>query len=81
MEEFIQKSRKIVIILTEAFLQSDHCKNEYEIAYSRLSNNKENCIVTVFMSTCPVPEEIKFLSHLNFKQSRFMEYLIDNLGE
>ena len=81
MEEFIQKSRKIVIIITQAFLQSDHCKNEYAIAYSRLDDNKENCIVTVLMSSCPVPNEIKFLRHLNFKHSCFMEYLINSLGE
>ena len=81
MEEFIQKSRKIIIVLTRAFLQSDHCKNEYAIAYSRLDDNKENCIVTVFLSSCPVPKEIKFLRHLNFKHGYFMECLIRNLGE
>ena len=81
MEEFIQKSRKIIIVLTRAFLQSDHCKNEYAIAYSRLDDNKENCIVTVFLSSCPVPKEIKFLRHLYFRHSYFMEYLIDSLGK
>ena len=81
MEEFIQKSRKIIIVLTRAFLQSDHCKNEYAIAYSRLDDNKENCIVTVLLSSCPVPKEIKFLRHLYFRHSCFMEHLIDNLGE
>ena len=81
MEEFIQKSRKVVIILTQAFLESDNCKNEYAIAYSRLADNKENCMVMVSFSPCSTPKEVKFLKQLNFKHSHFMEDLIDTLGE
>ena len=81
MEEFIQKSRKIVIALTDAFLQSDHCKNELAIAYSRLDDNKENCIVIILFSSCVIPKEVKFLKHLYFKHNHVMEYLIDNLGK
>lgn len=84
MEEFIQKSRKIVIALSQAFLESDYCKNEYAIAYSRLDDNKENCIVTVFLTSCSTPKEIKFLKHLYFQYGHFshlMEDLVKNLGE
>ena len=81
MEEFIQKSRKIVIAITQAFLQSNHCKNEYAIAYSRLDDNKENCIVIILFSSCSIPKEVKFLKSLYFKHSHFMEDLIDNLGK
>ena len=81
MEEFIQKSRKVVIALTQAFLQSDHCKNEYAIAYSRLDDNKENCIVLILLSSCSIPKEVNFLKSLYFKHSHFMEDLIANLGK
>lgn len=70
-----------MLALSQAFLQSDHCKNEYAIAYSRLDDNKENCIVAVLFSSCSIPKEIKFLKHLYFKQSHFMEDLIDILGK
>ena len=81
MEEFIQKSRKVVIVLTQAFLESDHCKNEYAIAYSRLADNKENCMIMVLFASCSTPREVKFLKQLHFRHSHFMENLIDSLGE
>lgn len=81
MEEFIHKSRKIVLALTQAFLQSDNCKNEYAIAYSRLDDSKENCIVIILFSSCSIPKEVKFLKFLYFKHSHFMEDLVDNLGK
>ena len=82
MEDYIMKSRKVILALSPGFLQSDHCKNEFALSYGRLEDKEENCIIPVIISSCTIPKEIQFLKSLRYDgSSNFMNRLIEHLGQ
>ena len=83
MEDYIMKSRKVILALSPGFLQSDHCKNEFALSYGRLEDNEENCIIPVIISPCAIPKEIQFLRNLRYDSNnfgKFMSRLTEHLG-
>jgi len=84
MEDYIMKSRKVILALSPGFLQSGHCKNEFALSYGRLEDNEENCIIPVIISPCTIPKEIQFLRSLRYDGNNFnnfMDLLTEYLGQ
>jgi len=75
MEDYIMKSRKVILALSPGFLQSDHCKNEFALSYGRLEDREENCIIPIVISPCSIPKEIQFLKCLRYDGKNFANFM------
>jgi hypothetical protein len=64
--ETITKSYKVILILTDHFINSKWCEYEADQALIvRLLETNQNCVIPIILEKCEIPNKLKHLTYLD----------------
>ena len=84
IEQAILSSRKTIIVLTPAYLESEYCSYELQVVLSLDPAARKKKILLLVLEECVIPAKLKRLIHADFKNKDIwedsFEQLLESLG-
>ena len=74
-------SRMTIVMLSQAFVQSEFCKEEFRLANLKGRQTKKRCIVPILVEKCKLPDEMGKLTYISIEGKDFMKKLCRDLGK
>ena len=65
MREYIDKSVKVLLLISNGFLQSYHCKLEETFAMSLSNESGKNCIIPVLLEDVELPPVLRHMTYID----------------
>jgi len=71
IQKMVQRSMKMLLMMTEHFTASAFCKHEHMVArHVTLLENRHHCIIPVMLRPCEIPEELNMFTYINAEKEQ-----------
>ena len=82
MEIFIYESRFIIILLSDAFIESDFCMTELQITVRKIQQTSKNCLIPVqLQESCTIPVQLRDLTYISICDVNLIDRICRTLGK
>ncbi|XP_077990194.1 uncharacterized protein LOC144444588 [Glandiceps talaboti] len=75
----IHRSRKVVLVISSAFLGSPWCAYETQLALYDHLNRERKGVIPILIEECIVPDSISYLTYLDAREMEFRGKFVDAL--